>query len=165
MDGAPTEPMSCEDWQRSTSRGAFRNDVDKEQIRQWRHKCEDLHGPCCNDDHRDDLEKQLKSLFLIDNELSCIVETDTSTKYIALSYVWGGVSTVMLTKANVGEFMKPGALQRVALPHTIRDAISWTSGLSERYLWLIVYASCKTLSLARWTMSLELCDTYMRARS
>jgi hypothetical protein len=64
------------------------------------------------------------------------VEADVSTKYIALSYVWGGVSTVRLTQANVGIYMEPGAIQRVALPHTIRDAISWTVALGERYLWV-----------------------------
>lgn len=32
--------------------------------------------------------------------------------------------------------MVPGALQIASLPHTIRDAISWTSALGERYLWI-----------------------------
>jgi hypothetical protein len=32
--------------------------------------------------------------------------------------------------------MIPGALQIASLPHTIRDAISWTSALGERYLWV-----------------------------
>ena len=32
--------------------------------------------------------------------------------------------------------MVPGALRIASLPHTIRDAISWTSALGERYLWV-----------------------------
>lgn len=136
MDGAANEPLSREPWQQFKRRGAFRNDINKEQIRQWRHKCQDPHGPCCSNDHRGDLRNYLENLLLIDTELNCIVEADVSTKYIALSYVWGGVSTVRLTHANIGVYMEPGAIQRLVLPHTIRDAISWTVVLGERYLWV-----------------------------
>ncbi|KAJ4986515.1 hypothetical protein SVAN01_07951 [Stagonosporopsis vannaccii] len=136
MDGASTEPLSLKRWEQSKLRGASRNDVNKEQIRQWRQKCQDLHGPFCKDDHREDLNKHLKTMLLIDTELDCVVEADPSTKYFALSYVWGGASTVQLTNANVEGYMRPGALKRIALPHTIRDAISWTSALGERYLWV-----------------------------
>ncbi|KAF2996644.1 hypothetical protein E8E13_003203 [Curvularia kusanoi] len=34
------------------------------------------------------------------------------------------------------QYMKPRALQEVALPHTIRDAMAWTKALGERYLWV-----------------------------
>lgn len=46
------------------------------------------------------------------------------------------MSTVRLTLATRERYMLPGALQIASLPHTIRDAISWTSALNERYLWV-----------------------------
>lgn len=129
-------PMKWWEWEWTRLRGATRNDIDIEEIRQWRKKCETSHGGCCTNDHRGDLQEHLPKLFLIDTQQYCIVESESSTKYVALSYVWGSVSTVKLTVANTNEFMQPGSLHNVTLPHTIRDAISWTAALGERYLWV-----------------------------
>ena len=130
------EEMTWAEAQRLKLRGAYFNEVNIEQIRGWRQRCHYGHGPWCSDDHRSDLQGHLSKLILIDTRENCIVEADTSTKYIALSYVWGGVSTVRLTLATKERYMMPGALQITSLPHTIRDAISWTSALGERYLWV-----------------------------
>ncbi|KAF5666707.1 hypothetical protein FDENT_12290 [Fusarium denticulatum] len=59
-------------------------------------------------------------------------------KYIALSYIWGGVSNFRLTKANRTALLMPGSLNEVAglLPGTITDAIMLTERLGCRYLWV-----------------------------
>jgi hypothetical protein len=67
-----------------------------------------------------------------------MVETPIHREYFALSYVWGGVEQVRLTKGNKDLLMRPGALAGLAsqLPKTIRDAIDLVPLLGKQYLWV-----------------------------
>ena len=76
---------------------------------------------------------------LIDVWNECIFETrDLVPPYLALSYVWGTVSNIRLTKANRLKALRPGALSvyEVDLPATIRDAMTLFRGLDWKYLWV-----------------------------
>ncbi|EXJ89685.1 hypothetical protein A1O3_02752 [Capronia epimyces CBS 606.96] len=66
----------------------------------------------------------------------CIVETSQSSRYIALSYLWGkNFVQLFTTSKNLPKLSQPGALEKEKLPRTIKDAIILTRLLGERYLW------------------------------
>ncbi|GAB1318643.1 hypothetical protein MFIFM68171_08853 [Madurella fahalii] len=78
----------------------------------------------------------LKSLRLIDVVDNCIVEKPGAVKYVTLSYVWGAVSNIRLTKANRAFLMRRGPLEGVLLPRTILDSVVLVRKLGLRYLWV-----------------------------
>lgn len=59
-------------------------------------------------------------------------------RYIALSYVWGGVEQVETTMSNLKDFCVPGAFSQIAhsIPKTIRDAMEFVKQLGEKFLWV-----------------------------
>ena len=77
---------------------------------------------------------------VIDTWDGCIINQPLRDyKYLALSYVWGGASSVLkLSTANIGEMRQPGTLKRKwqQIPRTIQDAIILTSSLGQRFLWV-----------------------------
>ncbi len=58
----------------------------------------------------------------------------TRADYCALSHCWGGSLGSQLTKDNLDAAMR--GIQTSSLPQTFQDAISATSGLGVRYLWI-----------------------------
>lgn len=81
----------------------------------------------------------LETLRLIDVHQECIVETDTTCRYVTLSYVWGYAVNLRLTTVNFKDLVdKPKALQkwRHLVPRTIQDAILFVRAIGERYLWV-----------------------------
>jgi hypothetical protein len=114
--------------------------LDFSKVRQWRAQCEDTHGDCCNNRYTDALAQQLDCLLLVDVISGYLVELPTSTKFIALSYVWGNVEMLKSEKSNISQLKEPGALFREpfksALPDTIRDAMHVVKALGEQYLWV-----------------------------
>ena len=62
------------------------------------------------------------------------------SRYIALSYVWGNITTAQTTKSNLMHLMTPGSIMAdggdLAIPNTIGDALRLVSLLGERYLWV-----------------------------
>jgi hypothetical protein len=59
-------------------------------------------------------------------------------RYIALSYMWGGVHQLLMTTENGAELSLPSSLQRYwsNIPAVIQDAIHFVAALGERYLWV-----------------------------
>ncbi|KAK2469665.1 hypothetical protein H9L39_18480 [Fusarium oxysporum f. sp. albedinis] len=77
--------------------------------------------------------------FLVINvQAQCLSELPESGRYIALSYVWGGVDQVKTTMDNLQDFLIPGALDRVSntIPKAINDAMELVKQLGEKYLWV-----------------------------
>lgn len=75
---------------------------------------------------------------LIDVRQMCIVEGNSESRYLALSYVWGHSKTLRTTGKNKAELeMEAGLSDRIEeLPKTIKDAIALVEELGERYLWV-----------------------------
>lgn len=70
-----------------------------------------------------------------------MVRLPSTTRYYALSYVWGQFSAVTETRMdNIDMFCKRGSITvdspLVQLPETIRDALRLLQHLGERYLWV-----------------------------
>ncbi|KAI0121825.1 HET-domain-containing protein [Daldinia grandis] len=88
-------------------------------VNAWMRRCEQGHARC-----RVEWSDQLLICKMIDVSSRQIVSCPLQCRYIALSYVWGGVSP------------KYGALESRELPQTIEDAITVTKALGLQYLWV-----------------------------
>lgn len=112
------------------------NGIDISRIRQWLSVCSDRHSSCSLLQYTPDDE--ILNFRVIDVFHKCITIIPRNARYIALSYVWGQVGTYRLLKGNMRDLMKPKGLSRVweHVPLTIRDAISFTEAIGERYLWV-----------------------------
>jgi hypothetical protein len=118
----------------------------------WLASCE-KHPVCKPDYSSRDFDFPFR---LIDVEEGRLVEAPKDARYVALSYVWGGVKQVMLNKTTRPYLeqhgsITPGGLKRPedeysqvketmqaeerVIPRTIRDAIRLCQSMSERYLW------------------------------
>jgi|TARA_R110002003_G_scaffold3185_2_gene24884 hypothetical protein len=102
------------------------------QIKTWLNHCERTHNECAKLQN----VKPTKHFFVIDTHFRCIVEPQEYCRYLALSYVWGGVSQYMLSQDNIDKMKERFSIQPRHLTATVRDAIALTEKLGERYLWV-----------------------------
>ncbi|KIX06397.1 uncharacterized protein Z518_04373 [Rhinocladiella mackenziei CBS 650.93] len=112
--------------------------LDSRILRQWLHDCETTHGEECEESlvHPDLLGQPRDVFRAIDVNNMCIVETAQSSRYVALSYLWGkNFNQLFTTSKNLPKLSQPGQLEKEKLPRTIKDAIKLTKMLGERYLW------------------------------
>jgi hypothetical protein len=77
-------------------------------------------------------------IYLIDVLQDCLVSANSKWRYLALSYVWGGVDQLKTKKDNLAEFLRFGILRKYAetIPRLIKDAIELVRSIGERYLWV-----------------------------
>ena len=119
--------------------------IDLEQSRGWIKLCDDEHSGLCHS-IADPWSKIdfAPDLLLIDVEQQCLVQRPGSSRYSALSYVWGKPSPdgsePFQTKLNnhielrrKGAFLLPHI--QVRIPDTIRDSIIFTKSMNIPYLW------------------------------
>ena len=110
--------------------------IDYEILRNWLRHCKRHHRERCNPNFL----SFIPGLRVFDCRAKKVITApeDTSIRYIALSYVWGGVE---ITAKEPKEF-----------PATLRDAITVTLKLGYRYLWVD--------QLVRSCTSDNLCELY-----
>ncbi|OAG06735.1 HET-domain-containing protein [Paraphaeosphaeria sporulosa] len=120
----------------------------------WLAKCGAQHAACKPDHSSENFNFPFR---LIDVQEGRLVEAPPDVRYIALSYVWGGVKQVMLKRSNKQFLEQPGSLTPEGLaeaegeyasvkeevesegsvvPRTIREAIRLCQLINERYLWV-----------------------------
>ncbi|KAL9109804.1 MAG: hypothetical protein Q9187_008121 [Circinaria calcarea] len=111
--------------------------VNIDLMRQWINCCHVSHGDSCM---RSELPFPSHQIYLIDVEEGCLVPIKAETRYIALSYVWGGAAIVQTTKSSLAHLKKPRSITAdigsLKIADTIRDALQLVSLLGERYLWV-----------------------------
>ena len=84
----------------------------------------------------------------IDLHNECVIQAPPSPRYVALSYVWGLVKTISLTRQTMDSLQKPSGLgDQVPLPRTILDAMHLCKELDERYLYTTT-SRCRGYSLS-----------------
>lgn len=96
--------------------------IDYTLLRKWLKRCEQEHGTGCSVAWFG----EAAAIRVIDVQILEVVDCPAQAEYVALSYVWGGVSPV------------PDALRSNpnGLPQTIKDAIRVVKELGKRYLWV-----------------------------
>ncbi|KAL5318357.1 hypothetical protein ACEPPN_013417 [Leptodophora sp. 'Broadleaf-Isolate-01'] len=111
--------------------------IDYSVIEKWLACCEESHDICSAIPLSATLGPMTPVKY-IDLERSCLVAFSEAPRYVALSYVWGRVPTLMTMRHNLEELSQPGAFIGTAdqIPKTIRDAMSLTLALGIRYLWV-----------------------------
>ena len=102
-------------------------------FRKWKETCSSRHGMKCQRAMGILRPNSLRFIDVIDR---CVVEAPSDCKYVVLSYVWGQVAMCLLTRSTAATFAQPGSLNRDLMPATIQDAMTVTSALGERYLWI-----------------------------
>ncbi|KAK4072012.1 hypothetical protein Trihar35433_4076 [Trichoderma harzianum] len=106
--------------------------IDVKQVHRWLQQCETEHAGTCRHLNR------AGNMMVIDVDAQCLRMLPNNGRYIALSYVWGGVEQVETTMSNLEEFGVPGAFGQIAhgIPKTIRDAMEFVKQLGEKFLWV-----------------------------
>jgi hypothetical protein len=112
--------------------------VDIKLIKKWLGLCENDHGSVCDSiwwrGGRGSLPDCMR---VVDVKRMALVPVPPACRFIALSYVWGGVGEEYWTaRANVQQRTVAGGLDISVLPGTIADSIKLVRQLGERYLWV-----------------------------
>jgi hypothetical protein len=106
-------------------------------VSSWIKTCSTEHGLTCTIMSPAPSDDWVR-LKVVDVKEMCIADAQEDIKYMALSYVWGGIQQLRLLKENEVELTKPNGLRQhlADMPQTIKDAIELTRRLGERYLWI-----------------------------
>ncbi|KAF4976017.1 hypothetical protein FZEAL_7273 [Fusarium zealandicum] len=122
--------------------------ISTSQVRSWLQRCEEIHGnKCCHIpfdlssqefETRNFGEEKTSNFRLVDLKDNCIRRMPLDTRYVALSYVRGLISTFQLHSGNHKQLQTPRSLDSVIseLPRTFTDAVDFARSLGERYLWV-----------------------------
>lgn len=112
-----------------------------DMINAWLHECQSSHGPECNKSIID--VGMDRDLTLIDVKQRCLVKVPGNTRYVVLSYVWGGPQLMHL-EHNHDVLFQPGGLDHPdiarqeedpPLGQVIKDSMDIAASIGERYLW------------------------------
>ncbi|KAF2109633.1 heterokaryon incompatibility protein-domain-containing protein [Lophiotrema nucula] len=120
-------------------------------VKSWMNRCE-KHAFCQPEYSSKDFDFQFRLIDVVSGQL---VTASPDSRYVALSYVWGGVKQVVLNRMTYQHLEEEGsigvgglrgpkaedapitlALDGRVIPRTIRDAIRLCQLLGERYLWV-----------------------------
>ncbi|KAG2753386.1 HET-domain-containing protein [Suillus brevipes Sb2] len=114
--------------------------VDINMVKKWIKLCQGSHGDICKSLSRigeDDNRKLPGFVRVVDVVLMAVVPAPSGCRYVALSYIWGGIGAeYWTTKDNIAERGTPGGLNTAKLPDTITDSILFVRQLGERYIWI-----------------------------
>lgn len=111
--------------------------VDLDLVRSWIDGCNEQHDEICVVGSGGS-EALAKNLRVVDVHRKCVTLAEGGCRYIALSYVWGGVRMLSLGTQNRTRMEREGALLEEAerVPSVVKDAMELVSELGERYLWV-----------------------------
>ena len=129
--------------------------IDVDLIKRWLEQCKRHKHSTKSLQRKCDLFQAEHPFRLIDVVDRCLVLKNERCEYVALSYVWGPVKTILdsepgtapillSTKENVNELRVPQTLPRSQevfhsggrIPRTVRDVMELTRQIGMRYLWV-----------------------------
>ncbi|KAK0710605.1 heterokaryon incompatibility protein-domain-containing protein [Lasiosphaeris hirsuta] len=117
-----------------------KSQIDISLMKNWIHQCSHWHGADCRPSRQNwkTTDDKVPFIRLLDLTENCLVETSSPGSFVCLSYVWGRAPVFKTLRGNVGQMKKPGSLvsHQNSFPRSIRDAISVTRILGERFLWV-----------------------------
>ena len=108
------------------------------EVKQWLSDCQRLHGLQCRPATNYGFVRRPSRLLVVDVHKMCLVDLPAEAKYVALSYVWGGVRLLHLNKGNLSSLRQQGSLAQSqhAVPATLQDAIKVTKEIGLQYIWI-----------------------------
>lgn len=92
------------------SSAADSHGVNLRRVFQWIKACEATHGSVCNTRNSEHMSQNLQNLNLVDVETLSLVTRNASTKFVALSYVWGSVPMFKTQTSTLDLIRSPGSL-------------------------------------------------------
>lgn len=98
--------------------------IDTELLKQWLSDCLTQHASECGSEG--DGDEYLSRILLVDTRNKCLVQKDSSCRYLALSYVWGSANAFLTTTDNIERLLEPGALIDLQLPKLLNRSFSWS---------------------------------------
>ncbi|KAG1738592.1 heterokaryon incompatibility protein-domain-containing protein [Suillus paluster] len=119
-----------------------RNTVDINLVKKWIKLCQENHGEACESLWRiggsSGAGRKLPDFVRVVDVVSmAVIPAPPGCRYVALSYIWGGIGTeYWTTKDNIVKRRTPGGLNGANFPDTITDSILFVRQLGERYLWI-----------------------------
>jgi hypothetical protein len=99
-------------------------------VKSWLKNCDELHD-CITKEY----SSPVRGMKLIDCSNLEIVAADSSSRWIALSYVWGQVQPEVIS-SNIRDSQAAISHLPDRVPQTVRDAITVTRELGYRFLWV-----------------------------
>ncbi|OAL55136.1 HET-domain-containing protein [Pyrenochaeta sp. DS3sAY3a] len=113
------------------------SEVDVELVRKWINCCDFSHGDDCLSAS---LSPPQHSIWLVDVIEGCLISATSTSRYVALSYVWGATQCDQTTKSNLHKMQIPGTITpdnaKLQIPTTVKDALRLVISLQERFLWV-----------------------------
>lgn len=125
--------------------------IDLSLIREWPSACESDHRAYQLVSSAREAQKQAQLGFIFINvDRKLLVHESGASRYLALSYVWGGVRQLQLTQATRPTLEKDRSLSEYweQTPQVIRDVINFVAEIGERYLWVDTLCIIKTARAA-----------------
>lgn len=107
--------------------------IDLRLARGWKKRCLEQHGTKCDNPFK---VSSVKPFWVVDVESECIVPGRDCDAFVALSYRWGNHSWPKVTKEILATLRKPASLVTAHVAPIVRHAMSVTSLIGERYLWV-----------------------------
>lgn len=113
-----------------------------DMINSWLDDCRGTHGSGCNTPLIDkDMDRNLT---LIDVKQRCLVKALGTSRFVALSYVWGKKWQLLHVDSNHDTLFRPGGLDdpelamksNAPLGKVVADSMAITAKIGERYLWI-----------------------------
>lgn len=120
--------------------------IELRTARQWVAECMENHRDSCDKHGWEAARRAPEYLRVVDVQERCITSFNSPTvPYVALSYMWGGVEGLLLTRSNMEALQEPGALTSLIneIPRTIVDAMEVVKAMGQRYLWVDALVSLK----------------------
>lgn len=119
--------------------------TNRDLVKTWLRHCESQHRECSKSHHKS-ADSTPVPQYVVDVEEMRVKEVNgQKPRYLALSYVWGQIPSLQLLNCNIKELTIPKSLQTRLhkLSSVVRDAIAFTQGIQERYLWVDSLCICQ----------------------
>ncbi|KAF2489145.1 HET-domain-containing protein [Lophium mytilinum] len=114
----------------------FQDQISIPLVRGWLHDCEAHHHSTCSRAVLTERQGNPVDILLINVKGQRLVWTTSSTRYVALSYVWGRIDSFQTTKSTLKSLEDPGGLLLHSLPPVVQDALAFVKVMGETYLWI-----------------------------
>ncbi|ORY65431.1 heterokaryon incompatibility protein-domain-containing protein, partial [Pseudomassariella vexata] len=112
--------------------------ADLRLFREWLRLCDSTHPICQRSGGR--VKVQPQQLWVVNVRENRVMKAPLDCRYLALSYVWGPVHPLRLTKDTKEIIQREGALQlphiRSRIPQTIQDAMVTALAVNIEFLWV-----------------------------